>query len=122
MDRNVFIDFPKRTALVHEWFTPWSVGGAEKVVEAIDSCLSDLGVKPELFALVDGESCNTGTWLSGRSIQTSFVQHLPFGVDHVQKYLPLLPFAIEQLDFDQLQDVPFLKHLENGLMRPELLH
>ena len=74
-------------ALVHEWFTPRSVGGAELVVQELDALLQ----QPQLFALVDGESGRRGSWLAGRSITSSFVQRLPFGVSHVQQYLPLLP-------------------------------
>ena len=81
-------------ALVHEWFTPRSVGGSELVVQELDALLQ----QPQLFALVDGESRRRGSWLAGRSITSSFVQRLPFGVSHVQQYLPLLPMAIEQLD------------------------
>jgi len=85
---------PGPAALVHEWFTPRSVGGAELVVQQLDVLLE----RPQLAALVDGESARAASWLAGRSIQTSFVQHLPWGVSHVQQYLPLLPLAIEQLD------------------------
>ena len=81
-------------ALVHEWFTPRSVGGAELVVRELD----DLLQRPRLHALVDGESTRAESWLYQRSITTSFIQSLPFGISHVQQYLPLLPLAIEQLD------------------------
>ena len=36
-------DLPKRIALVHEWFTPRAVGGAEQVVQSIDALLLRLG-------------------------------------------------------------------------------
>ena len=91
-------DLPRRITLVHEWFTPRSTGGAELVVEAIDTLLTDLGRQPQLAALVDGESRRPGSWLSQRSILTSLVQELPWGISHIQQYLPLLPMAIEQLD------------------------
>ena len=87
----VLFSFP--TALVHEWFSPRSVGGAELVVQQLDQLLD-----PQLFSLVDGESSRPHSWLSGRRIQTSFIQQLPWGRSHVQQYLPLLPLAIEQLD------------------------
>ena len=92
---------PGPAALVHEWFTPRSVGGSELVVQQLDALLG----QPRLAALVDGESRRAGSWLAGRSIQTSFIQQLPWGVSHVQQYLPLLPLAIEQLD---LGDVPLV--------------
>ena len=72
-------DLPKRIALVHEWFTPRAVGGAEQVVQSIDALLTRLGSQPDLAALVDGESLRPGSWLEGRAIQTSPIQHLPWG-------------------------------------------
>ncbi|MEB3185386.1 MAG: glycosyltransferase [Cyanobacteriota bacterium] len=89
---------PQRLALVHEWFTPRSTGGSELVVRQLDQLCSERSIQAELFALVDGESRRRGSWLEGRSIRTSFIQRLPWGVSHVQHYLPLLPLAIEQLD------------------------
>ena len=70
------VDLPDKILLLHEWFTPRSVGGAEKVVEKIDHFLSEIGHRPDLAALVDGQSSFTGNWLSGRPVQTSFIQHL----------------------------------------------
>ena len=92
-------DLPQRLALVHDWFTPRSSGGAELVVEAIDRLLTGLERQPQLAALVDGESGCSGSWLAGRSVLTSPIQALPWGCSHVQQYLPLLPLAIEQIDF-----------------------
>ncbi len=111
--------FPFPTALVHEWFSPRSVGGAELVVREMDALL-----KPRLFALVDGESRRAGSWLQGREVVTSFVQRLPFGVSHVQQYLPLLPFAIEQLDLRGHPLVLSSSHLvaKGVLTAPDQLH
>jgi hypothetical protein len=102
---------PRRIALVHEWFTPRSTGGAELVVEALDRLLTDLERQPTLAALVDGESKRRGSWLSGRSIRTSAIQNLPWGVSHVQQYLPLLPMAIEQIDLGDADLVISSSHL-----------
>ena len=88
---------PRRIALVHEWFTPRSTGGAELVVEALDRLLTDLERQPMLAALVDGESKRRGSWLSGRSIRTSAIQHLPWGVSHVQQYLPSFRWRLSKL-------------------------
>ena len=117
-------DLPGRIALVHEWFSPRSVGGAEQVVETIDTLLASLKRRPELAALVDGESKRAGSWLYGRAIQTSPIQHLPWGVSHVQQYLPLLPVAIEQLDLADYPLVISSSHLvaKGVLTSPEQLH
>ena len=111
---------PGPAALVHEWFTPRSVGGAELVVQQLDALLE----RPQLAALVDGESSRAASWLAGRSIQTSFVQQLPWGVSHVQQYLPLLPLAIEQLDLAPYPLVISSSHLvaKGVLTSPDQCH
>ena len=113
-------NLPGPAALVHEWFTPRSVGGAELVVQQLD----DLLERPQLAALVDGESNRPASWLAGRSIHTSFVQRLPWGVSHVQQYLPLLPLAIEQLDLAGFPLVLSSSHLvaKGVLTSPDQCH
>jgi glycosyltransferase involved in cell wall biosynthesis len=117
-------DLPGSIALVHEWFTPRSRGGSEQVVQEIDRILSALGRQPHLHALVDGESRQPGSWLSGRRIHTSFIQQLPWGSSHVQQYLPLLPLAIEQLDLGGQPLVLSSNHLvaKGVLCGPDQLH
>jgi glycosyltransferase involved in cell wall biosynthesis len=80
-------------ALVHEWLTPEATGGSELVVEEILR-----HVNADLYALIDFESTNPDSYLYGRSIGTTFLQHFPRARQGVQKYLPFLPLAIEQLD------------------------
>lgn len=80
-------------ALVHEWLTPKATGGSELVVKAILNLIS-----ADVYALIDFESSNPESYLYGRKIGTTFLQHFPKAVNGVQKYLPLLPIAIEQLD------------------------
>ncbi len=80
-------------ALVHEWLTPKATGGSELVVKAILNSFN-----ADLYALIDFESTNPQSYLFGRSIGTTFLQHFPGSRNGVQKYLPLLPLAIEQLD------------------------
>lgn len=81
-------------ALVHEWLTPKATGGSELVVKAILECFKSV----DLYSLIDFESTNPQSYLFGREIGTTFLQHFPLSKNGVQKYLPLLPFAIEQLD------------------------
>ena len=82
--------FPFPTALVHEWFSPRSVGGAELVVQQIDQLL-----QPQLFSLVDGESSRPNSWLAGRQIETSFIQKLPWGRSHVRSSIcPFCPWRL----------------------------
>jgi glycosyltransferase involved in cell wall biosynthesis len=118
------VALPSHIALVHEWFSPRSLGGAEQVVRQIDALLSRDRPAPSLYALVDGESRREESWLRGRAIQTSFIQSLPGGVGHVQLYLPLLPLAIEQLDLSGCPLVISSSHLvaKGVLTGPDQLH
>jgi glycosyltransferase involved in cell wall biosynthesis len=115
---------PSSIALVHEWYTPRSVGGAEQVARELDGLLTAAGARPDLFALVDGESRQPRSWLAGRRVHTSFIQRLPWGVSHVQQYLPLLPLAIEQLDLSPYPLVVSSSHLvaKGVLTSPDQLH
>ncbi len=115
---------PRRIALAHEWFTPRSTGGAELVVQAIDELLQKRGVQPDLAALVDGESSLQSSWLYGRIVRTSPIQRLPWGVSHVQQYLPFLPMAIEQIDLRDADLVVSSSHLvaKGVLTAPDQLH
>ncbi len=124
MSVNSSLDLPSNIALVHEWFTPRSTGGAENVVQVIDDLLTQITSQPELFSLVNEENLHKSSWLFKRKVKTSFIQKLPFGVSHVQQYLPLLPFAIEQLDFDGYPLVISSSHLvaKGVLTSPDQLH
>jgi len=118
------LDLPNNIALVHEWFTPRSTGGAENVVQVIDDLLTDIASQPDLFSLVNEENLLKSSWLFNRKVRTSLIQDLPFGVSHVQKYLPLLPFAIEQLDLEGYPLVISSSHLvaKGILTSPDQFH
>jgi len=121
---NSPLDLPSDIALVHEWFNPRSSGGAENVVQAIDDLLTEKKSQPDLFSLVNEENLLKSSWLFNRQVRTSFIQQLPFGVAHVQKYLPLLPFAIEQLDLEGYPLIISSSHLvaKGILTSPDQLH
>ncbi|HBK23304.1 MAG TPA: glycosyl transferase family 1, partial [Planktothrix sp. UBA10369] len=80
-------------AMVHEWLTPLATGGSELVVQEILN-----HIQADVYSLIDFESTNPDSYLYQRSIGTTFLQHFPKARSGVQKYLPLLPLAIEQLD------------------------
>ena len=124
MNVNSSLNLPRNIALVHEWFTPKSTGGAESVVEVIDDLLREIAVQPELFSLISQENASKKSWLFQREVKTSFVQKLPFGKSHVQQYLPLLPFAVEQIDLDGYPLVISSSHLvaKGVLTSPDQLH
>lgn len=84
---------PLKYALVHEWLTPKATGGSELVVQQILN-----HIDADLYALIDFESTNPQSYLFNRQIGTTFLQYFPQSQNGVQKYLPFLPLAIEQLD------------------------
>jgi glycosyltransferase involved in cell wall biosynthesis len=106
-------------ALVHEWLTPKATGGSELVVQEILK-----HINADLYALIDFESTNSQSYLFGRSIGTTFLQNLPFARNGVQKYLPLLPIAIEQLDLRDYDIILSSSHAvaKGVLTRPGQLH
>ena len=110
---------PLKYALVHEWLTPKATGGSELVVkEILDH------VDADLYALIDFESSNPESYLYKRQIGTTFLQHFPSVRNGVQKYLPLLPLAIEQLDLRQYDVILSSSHAvaKGVLTTPDQLH
>jgi glycosyltransferase involved in cell wall biosynthesis len=110
---------PLKYALVHEWLTPKATGGSELVVQEILQ-----HVNADLYALIDFESNNPDSYLFKRQIGTTFLQHFPFARNGVQKYLPLLPLAIEQLDLRQYDVILSSSHAvaKGVLTAPHQLH
>ncbi len=106
-------------ALVHEWLTPKATGGSELVVQEILQ-----HIEADLYALIDFESTNPESYLFKRSIGTTFLQQFPFAYYGVQKYLPLLPIAIEQLDLRQYDIILSSSHAvaKGVLTAPYQLH
>ncbi len=108
-----------RYALVHEWLTPKATGGSELVVKEILHHIDE-----DLYALIDFESINPQSYLFGRSIDTTFLQHFPLARNGPQKYLPLLPFAIEQLNLREYDVILSSSHTvaKGVLASPQQLH
>ena len=108
-----------RYALVHEWLTPAATGGSELVVKEILQ-----HIDADLYALIDFESINPQSYLFGRSIGTTFLQHFPLARKGPQKYLPLLPLAIEQLNLREYDVILSSSHTvaKGVLASPQQLH
>ena len=106
-------------ALIHEWLTPKATGGSELVVREILQ-----SIHADLYALIDFESVNPQSYLYKRAIGTTFLQHFPFARLGVQKYLPLLPLAIEQLDLREYDVILSSSHAvaKGVLTSPGQLH
>ncbi|TBR59089.1 glycosyl transferase family 1 [Westiellopsis prolifica IICB1] len=110
---------PLKYALVHEWLTPKATGGSELVVREILN-----SIDADLYALIDFESRNPDSYLYKRQIGTTFLQDFPFAYTGVQKYLPFLPLAIEQLDLRGYDIILSSSHAvaKGVLTSPEQLH
>jgi glycosyltransferase involved in cell wall biosynthesis len=80
-----------RVAIIHYWLVNWR--GGEKVLKAIADLLPDADIYVHVAdaALVKRE-------FPGRRVSTTFISGLPFARSHYQKYLSLMPLALEQLD------------------------
>ncbi len=106
-------------ALVHEWLTPNATGGSELVVQEI---LQDFDA--DVFALIDFQSSNPDSYLYKRKIGTTFLQKFPGASQGIQKYLPLMPIAIEQLDLRQYEVILSSSHaVAKGILTsPDQLH
>lgn len=71
--------------------------GAEKVLEQMVRCYP----ASDIFTLVDLLSDEQRARIGGASVQTSFIQRLPFVRKQYRSYLPLFPLAIEQFDLSE---------------------
>ncbi len=83
-----------RVALVHYWLT--TIRGGEKVLESF----CRMYPQADIFTHVLDEKCLSPV-LRRHRIQTSFIQRLPCSRKHYQKYLPLMPLALEHLDLTE---------------------
>lgn len=80
-----------RIALIHYWLVTWR--GGEQVLKAI----ADLFPTADIYChVVDPELA--ARELPGRTIRTTFISRLPFSRRLYQRYLPLMPLALEHLD------------------------
>ncbi|MEO0534947.1 MAG: glycosyltransferase family 4 protein [Cyanobacteria bacterium P01_A01_bin.123] len=107
-----------KIAITHEWFVTHA--GSEKVVEQM------LAVYPEadLFSLVDFLAADHRDFIHQKSVQTSFIQQLPFAKTHFRQYLPLMPMAVEQFDMSAYEVIISSSHaVAKGIIsNPDQLH
>ncbi len=69
------------------------MGGAEKVLEEIHRSYPG-----NIYTLMKNEDAIKGTYFSNCTINTSFIQRLPFSKNKYRSYLPLFPMAVEQFN------------------------
>lgn len=80
-----------RTAIIHYWLV--GMRGGERVLER----LIRLFPRADIFTHVYNPEAVSNT-IRARPVRTTFIQKLPGAQRHYQKYLPLMPLALEQLD------------------------
>lgn len=80
-----------RTAIIHYWLV--GMRGGERVLER----LIRLFPRADIFTHVYNPDAVSDT-IRARPVRTTFIQKLPGAQRHYQKYLPLMPLALEQLD------------------------
>lgn len=108
-----------KKALVHEWY--YVCAGSEKCVKSFLNIWDDF----DLFALIDFLSPEDRLeYIKGKSVNTSFVQHLPFAKSNYRSMLPLFPLAIEQFDLSEYDLILSNTHAvaKGVLTRPDQLH
>lgn len=105
-------------AIAHEWLA--SYAGSERVVEQL------LAIYPEadLFSLVDFLTEDQRDFIQEKSVETSFIQKLPFARKAFRQYLPLMPFAVEQFDLSKYDIILSSHHAvaKGVLTRADQLH
>jgi glycosyltransferase involved in cell wall biosynthesis len=109
---------PPRIAIVHDWLVTYA--GSERVLEQM------LAVLPEadLYAVCDFVPPAERAFLGGRTPRTTLVQKLPLARQRYRSWLPVMPFAIEQLDVTGYDIVVSSSHAvaKGVLTGPDQLH
>jgi glycosyltransferase involved in cell wall biosynthesis len=106
-----------RVAIVHYWLV--SMRGGEKVLEA----LCELFPHADIFTHVYQEA-GVSDIIKAHRIRTTFIQQLPCSHRLYQKYLALMPLALERLDLSQYE---LVISIESGpakgvIVSPEAVH
>lgn len=107
-----------KIAIVHDWLVTYA--GAERVLAG----LLETWPEADLFAVIDFLSDEDRANLGGKRATTTFIQQLPKARTRYQKYLPLMPLAIEQLDMSAYDLVISSSHAvaKGVLTGPNQLH
>jgi len=84
-------DWPRRVAIVHYWLV--ASRGGERVIER----LLQLFPQADIYTHVYNPDA-VSERIRRQKVRTSFIGKLPLARRYYQKYLPLMPLALEQLD------------------------
>lgn len=81
----------RRVAIVHYWLV--TMRGGERVIERLLSMFPQADIFTHVY-----DPSRVSHAIASRKVTTSFIQKLPGARRHYQKYLPLMPLALEQMD------------------------
>lgn len=85
----------KSIGIIADWLVTYA--GAERVVKDF----IDVYPESELYSVVDFLNHDAKKLFHNKSVKTTFIQKLPSAKKRYQKYLPLMPLAVEQLDVSE---------------------
>jgi glycosyltransferase involved in cell wall biosynthesis len=107
-----------KVAIMHDWLDTYA--GSEKVLEELVNLFPDA----DLHAVVDFLPPTKRGFIKDKPVTTTFIQRLPFARKKFRSYLPLMPLAIEQLDFSQYDVVISSSHaVAKGIITgPDQVH
>jgi glycosyltransferase involved in cell wall biosynthesis len=83
--------WPRKVAIVHYWLV--IMRGGERVIERLLHLFPDADIFTHVY-----DPAAMSDVIRNRPVQTTFIQKLPGAGRHYQKYLPLMPMALEELD------------------------
>ena len=106
-----------KVAIIHYWLINWR--GGEKVLQALLELFPQADIYTHVY-----DAQLVAKKLPGKKICTTFIHKLPLAKSLYQKYLPLMPMALEQLD---LRQYDLIISSESGpskgvVSRPDALH
>ncbi len=81
-----------KIAIITDWLITYA--GAERFLEELLVCYPTA----DIFAVVDFLEPKDRHFLQNKSVNTTFIQNLPFAKKYYRHYLNWMPLAIEQLD------------------------
>ncbi|EMO5814578.1 TPA: glycosyltransferase family 4 protein [Raoultella planticola] len=104
--------------IIADWLVTYA--GSEKVIKELIELFPD----SDLYSVVDFLSDANRSLFLGKRASTTFIQKLPFSHKKYQKYLPLMPLAIEQLDVSKHNVILSSSHaIAKGVLTgPDQLH
>ena len=108
----------KKVAVICDWLI--SFAGAEKVVEAI----LEIFPSADIYTTVYKKEKFVGTCFEKHDVFESFIAKLPKASRLYQKYLPLMPLAIEQFDLSSYDIIISSSHAvaKGVIVSPNQLH